>query len=274
MQPARDPVSFFRSQQQHPAEHRNSGQWIQIRRSDGCPKHGACCAQRRRKQRKQRALARLVVREEPVRDGIEQRDVACVSRGEHCGNHDAVPSGRNHPVERQIANAVQVALRARSEEIALQPAFLKSVRRVVVVVQQVPAEILPCMECPENGDRGGRSEYDPDPSRFGIDHLESFESNSPSASTVPRSPNNGSRRGSDPAAQLFGVGLVVAESCGPRNERCRIVGDAFVQTHLSQNRAGEPAAHRLAFPGDDRTSAFNRLHRSVEARKPRLSSIA
>src|SRR5204862_6935443 len=59
------------------------------------------------------------------------------------------------------------------------------------------------------------------------------------------------------------------QACSASNERCPIAAHPLAETHPPQDCAGEPAAHGLAFPRDDRTRTLDRLHRGVEARKAR-----
>ena len=87
--------------------------------------------------------APLQVGEKPPGDQVEQGDARrCAPAASVDGRRDAVPAGRHHQVERQIAERVQVALRAGGEEILLQPAGEQLERQVIVVVEQVPVEVL------------------------------------------------------------------------------------------------------------------------------------
>jgi hypothetical protein len=107
-----------------------------------------------------------VVREQPPANQVEQRDVDAVDRGEGCRRQDAVPAGRYHEVEGKIAERIEIALSARREVILLEPSLEPLVGHVVVIVEQVPVDVLARGDRPErakhgrdgeDGDQGGAS---------------------------------------------------------------------------------------------------------------------
>src|ERR671934_320670 len=66
-----------------------------------------------------------------------------------------MPAGGDHRVEGQVADRVQVALRARSEEIPIEPVMQQLVWQVIVVVEKVPTDVFAGEDRPHRARGGG-----------------------------------------------------------------------------------------------------------------------
>jgi hypothetical protein len=105
------------------------------------------------------------VSEEPPGDDVEQAYARGVKRGEDERRDDGVPAACHHQIERQVAQRIEVALCAGGEEILLQPSGEQLERRVVVVVEEVPVDILARKQRPRRGERRRREERRKKPER-------------------------------------------------------------------------------------------------------------
>src|SRR5437879_11861693 len=88
---------------------------------------------------------------------VKQPDAQAVSDGEHNRYRDTVPAGRNHQVERHVAARVEIALRARGEEVLPEPTSEQLERKIVVVVEEMPVDVLACVDSRRRADCGGRA---------------------------------------------------------------------------------------------------------------------
>ncbi len=105
------------------------------------------------------ALPRRQVREKHPCDQVEQGDAGAVGHRKRDRGDHAVPAGGHHQEKRQIADRVEIALRAGGEKILLQPAGKQLERQVVVIVEQVPIKVLAGKHGPHRAERGGHAKH-------------------------------------------------------------------------------------------------------------------
>src|SRR3954467_12220406 len=98
---------------------------------------------------------------QPPRDQVKKADTQAVRQCQQDRHQDAVPVLRHHQVERQVADRVEVALRARRKKILREPPAKQLVRQVIVVVEQIPADILAGVQRPPRANEGRQAEHQP-----------------------------------------------------------------------------------------------------------------
>src|SRR5688572_8378574 len=74
------------------------------------------------------------------------------------GYGDAMPARGYHGVEREIADGIQIALCARGEEILLESSLQQLERRVEMVIEQIPADVLAGIKRPCGTQARGQQE--------------------------------------------------------------------------------------------------------------------
>src|SRR5690349_9638801 len=98
---------------------------------------------------------------QPIGDEIQERDAQAVSGGERDAYQHAVPARRHHEIERQVADGVQVALRARREEILAEAPGDELKGKVIVVVELIPVDVLAGVHRPGRAKDRRQAEHEP-----------------------------------------------------------------------------------------------------------------
>src|SRR5919199_6699867 len=88
------------------------------------------------------------MRKYPPSDQVKHAERQAVRNGENQRSHDAVPARRHHQVKGQVTDRIKIALRACREKILPEPTREQFEGNVIVIVEEVPIEVLAGVDCP------------------------------------------------------------------------------------------------------------------------------